>query len=638
MNSNKCKVFSLTVATILSLFTCVVAVAGEDDLIAVLKSDADWFQKQAACRELKQIGTEKSIDTLAGLLNEEELAHWGRYALESMPYPEVDAAFRKALDNTKGLNKVGVIISIGVRRDSEAVSGLLPLLKDPDKQIAGAAAGALGRIASDKAIKALLDYRRSAPKSLRGALGEGLLAAGQQLVEDNKSGMAVAIYQDLLVGDWPEHIQAGAFYGLSYADPKQAPDRLIKALKGNDPLYRGMAAQIIAETSGTKDTKLYSNALSDLPIEGQIALIRGLAGRKDLAARPAIAKAVKSSNKQIKIAAVQSLSVIGSSDDVPILVELLASSDGDISLSAQDSLSKIEAAGVNSAIVAGIGNVSSDVKVQLLELLANRSAKQAVPSAVKSLNDPDAKVRIAALKLLSVLGDDKHVPAVIETLEKSADTSQRAASENALSAICSRQGEKVLPEILAGMKGADVESRIVLLRSLSRIGGAKAIKTVLKARDDSNSQIREEAVRVLSNWPTMEAAPHLLKLAKSKNLTQQVLGLRGYVRLAQTVAADRNVKTEMLNTVMPLAKRPEEIKLVLAAWGTVPTVEALNVLVPYLDEKGVGNEAAQAIFAVAEVLGNKEKAATVDALNTVIKKNKNQAITKKARSLLARYK
>jgi hypothetical protein len=37
-------------------------------------------------------------------------------------------------------------------------------------------------------------------------------------------------------------------------------------------------------------------------------------------------------------------------------------------------------------------------------------------------------------------------------------------------------------------------------------------------------------------------------------------------------------------------------------------------------------------------LGNKEKAATVDALNTVIKKNKNQAITKKARSLLARYK
>ncbi|HNV21887.1 MAG TPA: HEAT repeat domain-containing protein, partial [Candidatus Hydrogenedentes bacterium] len=69
----------------------------EPELIAVLESDADWAQKQEACRRLRHVGTQASIPALAALLPDETLSHLARFALESMPYPEVDQVFRDAL-------------------------------------------------------------------------------------------------------------------------------------------------------------------------------------------------------------------------------------------------------------------------------------------------------------------------------------------------------------------------------------------------------------------------------------------------------------------------------------------------------------------------------------------------------------
>ena len=104
------------------------AAVDETGLIDVLESDAGWLEKQTACRRLRQIGTVKSIAALAALLPDEELSHMARYALEPMPYPQAGQALRDALAKTKGTPKAGVIISLGARRDPQAVPLLAPLL------------------------------------------------------------------------------------------------------------------------------------------------------------------------------------------------------------------------------------------------------------------------------------------------------------------------------------------------------------------------------------------------------------------------------------------------------------------------------------------------------------------------------
>jgi HEAT repeat protein len=176
----------------------------------------------------------------------------------------------------------------------------------------------------------------------------------------------------------------------------------------------------------------------------------------------------------------------------------------------------------------------------------------------------------------------------------------------------------------------------VLLRSLGRIGSPKALEPVVAALTDSNAAISDAAVQVLANWPAVDAAPHLLKLAKAKNATRRDQGLRGYVRLAQAEqSADQ--KAEMLATAMKLTKRPEDKWLVLAAWGTFPAKQSLDTLLPYLKDAAVQNEAATAIIAVAAELGKKPegKADAGAALQAVLDKCKDQAIRDRAQKTLA---
>src|SRR5512135_1655599 len=155
----------------------VPPVSGKDQeakLIAVLKSDAPRKAKADACRELGRVGTREAVAPLAGLLTDPELSHMARYGLEPIPDPAVDTALREALDKVQGRLLVGVIGSIGVRLDPKAVPLLIKLLNDPDREVAQAAARALGRIGTLDAATALEKALPIAPEANRLAICEGL--------------------------------------------------------------------------------------------------------------------------------------------------------------------------------------------------------------------------------------------------------------------------------------------------------------------------------------------------------------------------------------------------------------------------------------------------------------------------------
>ena len=73
------------------------AEGNESQLLAVLNSDVELFEKAKACQRLAIIGTSKSVPVVAKLLADPNLSHYARFALESNPSSEVDKAFRQAL-------------------------------------------------------------------------------------------------------------------------------------------------------------------------------------------------------------------------------------------------------------------------------------------------------------------------------------------------------------------------------------------------------------------------------------------------------------------------------------------------------------------------------------------------------------
>lgn len=183
----------------------------EAKLIAVLsKADASRKAKADACRELGRVGTHEAVAPLAALLGDEELSHMARYGLEPIPDPAVDAAFRDALAKLKGRLLVGVIGSIGVRKDPRAVEALAAKLGDGDAEVAQAAARALGRIGNLEAVAALEKALASAPEANRLALAEGLFRSADVLRTQGQRHEASAIYEKLREAKVPDYVREGA--------------------------------------------------------------------------------------------------------------------------------------------------------------------------------------------------------------------------------------------------------------------------------------------------------------------------------------------------------------------------------------------------------------------------------------------
>ena len=90
------------------------------------------FQKAIACKKLAFVGGKEAIAADGGAANHPQLACYARFGLEPNPDPSVDDALRAALPKLKGRLQIGVITSIGVRKDAKALDALTKLIDDSD--------------------------------------------------------------------------------------------------------------------------------------------------------------------------------------------------------------------------------------------------------------------------------------------------------------------------------------------------------------------------------------------------------------------------------------------------------------------------------------------------------------------------
>lgn len=183
-------------------------------LVAVLQSQAPSVAKEYVCRKLAVIGSAESVPALAALLGQPELVHMARVALEAITVPEAGRALRGGLSRLAGLDKAGVIQSLGMRRDAESVPALAALLTDSDARVAGAAAAALGNIGNAPAAQALQQFQPKAPEAVRNIVANALLACAEALAGGGKKTEAQAIYKALAGSEQPKHVKLAATRGM----------------------------------------------------------------------------------------------------------------------------------------------------------------------------------------------------------------------------------------------------------------------------------------------------------------------------------------------------------------------------------------------------------------------------------------
>jgi HEAT repeat protein len=614
-----------------------------DKLIAVLKSDAPHKEKADACRLLALVGTKDAVAPLAALLGDEKLSHMARYGLEPIPDPAVDEAFRDALGKLKGRPLVGVIGSIGVRRDAEAVQPLLQMLMQnevgPEAMSAAVRAlGQIGTMSAAEVLKASLDH---APPEGLPDVYEGLFRCAETLITQGHQDQAIEIYDQLRKLDAPHQVRGGALRGAILTRGNDGVALLREHLRSKDYIMFSAAVQTAQELPDAEVTLALTAELNRLPADNQILIIQTLGKRADASASPALFALAKNSDKSVRLAAIKSLAEIGHSSAVPVLAELLNDTDSEISQAAQESLAALPGRQADDAVMAMLNSSQTSRRLTALDLIGRRRMATSIPALLKAAVDADPEVRPAAMRKVGELGSGAELPELLNLLMRFETSQDLEAAERALSAVCMRADnpQSYTGKLISLLVQARPEQKTALLRVLGVIGGTDALNAVRSAANDSNARVRAAAIRVLCAWKTADAAPDLLALAKgSQNSSQKTAALRGYISLVRDENLPTEEKLAMCKNAAVLIERNEEKKLLLGVLGTIPTAEALSMAMAHLDDPATRNEASFAAIAIGEKIVEQKPGEVADAMQKVMQATKNRNVTRRARAILNKAK
>ena len=577
----------------------------EKKLIAVLQSNAPEKEKADACRELARIGTKDAVAPLAALLPDEKLSHMARYGLETIPSPAVDEALRAAAGKLRGKQLVGVIGSIGVRRDSKAVKLLANLLHDSDNDVAQAAARALGSIGDQAAAKALLDALSGVSAANQLAFCEGLLRCAEAATAQGNPKRAMEVYDRLRNVSAPQQVASAALRGAVLTRKEDGLPLLKQALHSDQFSLFLAALRTSQEMPSAGASRLLQAELPALPTDRQIPLIQTLARLGDASALPALFNAARSGEKPVRLEAIHALAEIGNPSALKVLMELLGDGDHDIAQAAQEGLASLPGKDVDAAIMTMLADSAGTHRIIAMDLIVRRRMTSAVPALLDAAGGSDSKLRIAAVQKLGELAGPADLPPLLNLLGKAKSPEDLEATEQALSAVCLKatKPDACVSQVEARLAESQPAQKYALVRVLGAVGGASSLQGVRSAVNDPNAEVHAAAIRVLGGWSTADAAPDLLELAKAaSNPTDKMICLRGYLALAGHADLPTDQRLTMCRQAASLVQKDDEKKLLLAALGSISSVEALDLIRPYLDDQATKEEASTGVVDISDKL------------------------------------
>ena len=608
--------------------------AVEERLIATLGKATTRDARSMLCRQLRTIGTARSVPALEALLADAESASMARFALGRIEAPEAVAALHRALAKTSGIEKLGIINTLGDRDCNEALIDIMRLLRSSDKAVAESAAHALGDLSGSRAVRALSQARRGASGQMKCALTDGLMAAAEVYVREDRMDAAGRIYEPLYAATEAKHVRIGALRGLVMSRGDEAVDLLVGAIKGDDLEFQRSAIGFTPLARGTKATEAFAGLLPSLKPEAKVFMLRALGQRGDSAAAPAVAEAVKSGEEPVRIAAIEALGKVGDVSSIGALVRVAASGRGREQSVARAALVALGGTDVDVAMAGAMREGDPKERAELIRALAGRRAKGVIAHLHRiARRDEDSDIRREAIRALGVLLAPDELGRLIELAVEPKESGDLKVIEEAIAQVCRRIKDRDArgKPILGALRGAPSEARPVLIRLLAFAGTPDALVALRAALDDTDAATKDAAVRTLAKWPDASPADDLLKVARSAaSPIHKVLALRGYIRMA----GQSEDPARMYTRAMRLAERDDDKKLVLGGLGTAGSAEALALVEEHFDNPRLRAEAITAAVKIADKLRSKDVTRARAVLKKVIALTDSKRLRQQAQDVI----
>jgi HEAT repeat protein len=600
----------LAVSSLVPAVQAAEALPAEADLIAILKSDAAEADKALACKKLAVKGSAAAVGDLAALLTNERLASWARIPLEAIPGPEASAALRKAAGSLSGKLLVGVINSIGVRRDAAATDLLVARLADPDAEVATAAAAALGKIGSPAAAAALTKGLASAGPRLDD-FAQAAIVCAERLHAAGSAQEAAALYEAVRKASVSEQRLAEATRGLILARGKDGIPLLVEALRSPSRRMSNIglftARELLdGERAGEVDMALAEEATRLAGSGGgerAALIVEVLADRNaDGGAGPGLQAAVlrwaASGPQAVRLAALEAAGRIGDASAVDPLLTL--SADAAVADAARAALVALPGDAVDRVVIGRLSGATPAVLPVLLKVVGARRIA-AVPQIAPLVSSGDAATRSATLEALGNVVDLANLNLLVAAVQKPRDPADAETAQKALLTACVRMPDReaCAEKLATAIGGATGPTKEKLLDVVGEVGGTKALATVAAAAKSGDEALADAATRLLGKWMTADAAPVLLDLATAPiGEKYQTRAIRGVSRIARQFALPDAERAELCGKVLALAKDPSDRKSILEALPRYPSPATLALAEQAATLPGLEAEAKAAADAI----------------------------------------
>jgi HEAT repeat protein len=368
------------------------------------------------------------------------------------------------------------------------------------------------------------------------------------------------------------------------ADGNKTLGLLVDARKSSDPGLQKSAITMMAELKGSKITDTLTGLYEGLGPECQELVILAFDSRGDSAATPEIIKAASSEHENVRMAALIALGTVGTEHGIATLAKAASAGSRDEMDVAKVSLARMKGEGMDEAFVRAINTGDDKSRVEVIRAISTRGTRKALPSLFKTAGtDKQPRIRREAILSIGKIGTESEIEGLISLAIAPYDPGDRSSVEKALTTVFNKTDDRDAQArpLIAAVKTAGDEAIPVFLTLLKIPATSEAIETVRTAARSRNNSIYDAAVRSMFNWPNTDAVEDIYQIGlTSENQVYRVLACRSYVRLTKI----SEEPTPMYAKAMKIAKRSNEIKLVLGALASDDALESYDLACQYLDK------------------------------------------------------
>jgi len=602
LSANVFATIGLLAAVVCSAHGQDATAPAEQEYIAVLQSESPAANKAMACKKLAVHGTDAAVPDLAKLLSDEQLASWARIALEAIPGTAADEALRTAAGSLDGQLLVGVVNSIGVRRDAGALELLSGLMQNQDALVASCAAVALGRIGNEAATAKLRESLAGAPDGVKSAVAEACVLCAERALADGNSAQAIEIYDQVRAAEVPLQRRIEATRGAILARGDDGIPLLVEQLHAGDKNYFQIALTTARELPGNKiDAALAAELPTMAPFRAPM-LVATMADRPQTVVLSAIQDAAAGGPTPVRIAAISALGRVGNASCLAGLLEIAGGDDAELAPTAKEALAVLPGDSIDQDIVARVGGAKGGQYIALLELFGARRIDSLDP-LLKALEHSDKTVRTAALTSLGHTVPADKLSLLIKQVTSPRVAEDAPAAQLALKTASVRMPdpEATAAELAAASSKAPVATQVVLLEILAAVGGTKSLEVVQAAARTNDPQLRDASTRLLGDWATIDAAPVLLDLAKSGPADRfKGRTLRGYIRIARQFAMESPDRVAMCRNILETATQPGDQKPAFEILERYPSIDGLKYAIELFQQPQFKDDALRSTLVVAQ--------------------------------------